>query len=98
MLSCEDPSWRADQTCSYCGSLSPEEFFKAVEAGAKLTPTDKNYKAYLEVPGRPFTKFYFNHLSEEEQRRFIDLVNAGKVTFGYPGRFYNLPFFMARKE
>lgn len=39
--------WRDDNTCSYCGGLSPEEFFRAVEAGALIEPTDKNYKAYV---------------------------------------------------
>lgn len=37
-------------SCSYCGSLSPDEFFAAVEAGAEVTPTDKNYKAYIDLP------------------------------------------------
>lgn len=39
------------------------------------------------------TKFYFQHLSADQQRRFIELLNARKVKFGYPGHFYVLPFF-----
>lgn len=39
-------------------------------------------------------KFYFQHLSADEQQRFIDLYNAKKMNIGYPGHFYRLPFFM----
>ena len=42
--------WDAEGTCSYCGSISPEKFFEAVKAGAKLGPTDKNYKVYIDLP------------------------------------------------
>lgn len=41
------------------------------------------------------TKFYFQHLSEAQRTRFIELVNAKKVSIGYPGYFYVLPFFCA---
>lgn len=39
------------------------------------------------------TKFYFQHLSPEQQTRFIELINEKKVKIGMPGHFYNLPFF-----
>lgn len=39
------------------------------------------------------TKFYFEHLSEAQRRRFIELLNEKKLFFDYPGRFYRLPFF-----
>lgn len=42
--------WREDGTCSYCGSASPEAFFAAVEAGYEVTPTDKSYKVYIDLP------------------------------------------------
>lgn len=38
--------------CSYCGSLSPYEFFAAIERGNEVVPTDKNYKAYVIVPNK----------------------------------------------
>lgn len=44
------PYLRPDGTCSYCGSITEEAFFAAVEAGYAITPTDKNYKAYVEIP------------------------------------------------
>lgn len=39
-------------------------------------------------------KFYFQHLSADQRGRLIDLVNAGKIKFGYPGYFYVLPYFV----
>ncbi len=41
--------WREDGTCSYCGSISPDRFLDAAAAGAKLVPTDKNYKVYIDL-------------------------------------------------
>jgi len=38
-----------DGTCKYCGSISTSEFFKAIESGCQITPTDKNYKVYLSL-------------------------------------------------
>jgi hypothetical protein len=35
------------RTCSYCGSVNPDDFMAAVRAGAVVGPTDKNYKVYL---------------------------------------------------
>jgi len=79
--------------CNYCGSAHPDEVFKAIEAGQKITPTDKSYKIYIE--GGPFMKFYFQHFSKEECLRFIDLLNAKKIVLDEPGYFYVKPFFIA---
>lgn len=38
-------------------------------------------------------KFYFQHLSLEQKKRFVELLNQKKVNIGYPGRFYVLPYF-----
>lgn len=83
--------------CSYCGSLPPDDFMEAVRQGAEVGPTDKSYKAYLRLPDGGEAKFYFQHLSEDQRREFIDLLNARprRVAIGYPGRFYVLPFFIA---
>lgn len=43
------------------------------------------------------TKFYFQHLSEEQKKRFVQLLNENKLKFNTPGRFYVMPFFI-RKE
>lgn len=84
--------WGADKTCNYCGSLHPDEFMRRAEAGEELGPTDKNYKVYMSGSGSG--KFYFQHLSEEQKRRFVDLLNEKKLKIGYPGRFYVAPFFI----
>lgn len=42
--------WRDDGTCSYCGSIRPGTLFKAIEDGCQITPTDKSYKIYVDLP------------------------------------------------
>jgi hypothetical protein len=76
--------------CSFCGSMKPELFMELVEAGERVVPTDKNYKAYAGPQG---IKFYFQHLSMEQRRRFIHLLNEGQVQVSHPGHFYVVPFF-----
>ncbi len=87
-------------TCTYCGSISPKRFFELVEEGAEIIPTDKNYKAYVrhESFEHGETKFYFQHFSQEDKQRFIQMLNDGKMKIGYPGYFYRLPFFAKRIE
>lgn len=85
------------RACSYCGSLPPDDFMEAVRAGAELGPTDKNYKVYIHSAEQKMeSKFYFQHLSAEQQREFIQLLNDRVVKIGYPGYFPNLPFFIGR--
>ena len=92
--------------CSYCGSMNPDRFMELLEAGQLvLGATDKDYKVYVsgrdgqhELNTREI-KFYFQHLSEDQQRRFVDLWNADlteKKLFQFLGgfRFYVMPFFM----
>lgn len=42
--------WRPDDTCSFCGGWRPSLALAAIKAGATVTPTDKGYKIYIEVP------------------------------------------------
>lgn len=90
--------WHDDKKCSFCGSLSGDEFIRLAEAGEQIIPTDKNYKAYVGSWYRH--KFYYQHLSDEQMNRFIELANNGTMKIGYPGRFYVRPFFVeiAKKE
>lgn len=78
---------------------------QAVLDGALLEPTDKNYKVYVELSAQDMTKFYFQHLSSDQQREFVELYNRGAIRmWGIDdqgnvhdnGRFYVLPFFMRR--
>lgn len=43
---------------------------------------------------RQDSKFYFQHLSEPQMRRFIELLNENKLHIGMPGHFYVRPFFI----
>lgn len=86
--------WRPeDNTCSYCGSMSPEEFMTKAAEGAQLGPTDKNYKVYI---GDGHGKFYFQHLSVDQRYAFLALLKNKALKIGYPGHFYVLPFFIVR--
>lgn len=44
------------------------------------------------------SKFYFEHLSDEQKQRFVDLLNKGKLTLREPGFFYRRPFFIASQS
>lgn len=81
------------RACSYCGSAHPDDLFAAIESGVEIVPTDKDYKAYV---GKAH-KFYFQHLSIDQRKRFVELLNSGTMKVGYPGRFYQLPFFCSRE-
>jgi hypothetical protein len=87
-------SWRNDGTCSFCGSMKPEQVFEAIEQGKQITPTDKSYKIYVEGS----RKAYFQHFSGEHRTKLIDLVNAKTINFGFPGYFYVLPFFVRKAD
>lgn len=45
---------------------------------------------------REETKFYFQHLSVDQKKRFVELLNEKKIQIGYPGHFYVRPFFIAK--
>ena len=85
--------------CGYCGSMNPDEFMARLEAGTiRVTGTDKNYKLYVEnLGGEPLEaiKFYFQHLSIEQQDRFIQLHNEKKINYDSFG-LYVTPFFCTR--
>lgn len=140
-------TWGHDNTCDYCGSFNPDDFMRHLEARSiSLTPTDKNYKVYIEgIPnpdaGKPTIyasanhpqsgegwvqvtpenrgslpecanrfedgywvkveptveiahhKLYFQHLTSEQKKRFVTLLNEQKLSLSYPGYFYVNPFF-----
>lgn len=79
--------------CSFCGSLHPDSFMQGVLEGWEIIPTDKNYKAYIRDQGGKETKFYFDHLSQEQQQEFVERVRDGSMRIATPGYFYRLPFF-----
>ena len=67
------------RTCSWCGSMHPEDFMRICRSGSgEVGPTDKRYKAYVEG-GIIRAKFYFRHLTEDQRREFVDLYNDRAV-------------------
>lgn len=44
------PHWREDNTCAHCGGIRPSIAMKHIREGAEVTPTDKSYKIYVDVP------------------------------------------------
>jgi hypothetical protein len=71
--------------CSYCGSMSPQDFMHAVVEGKQIGPTDKSYKLYV---GDYEGKFYTSHLTESQGYEFWNMAQLGKVNWGYPGYPY----------
>lgn len=43
------------------------------------------------------TKFYFQHLSTDQRKRFVELLNQRLLLIGPPGHFYRLPFFITNQ-
>jgi hypothetical protein len=84
--------WRQEneglRTCSYDGSLHPEDFMDFVRAGSLIGTTDKGYKFYVRAADasvRGAGKFYTHHLSHEQSQEFYRLWLRGAVNFGaYP--------------
>mgnify|MGYP001610676543 FL=1 len=44
-------AWRKPRTCSYCGSVHPEDAIALLLAGWEVGATGKSYKRYLHPPG-----------------------------------------------
>lgn len=87
-----------DGRCLFCGSLDAAEFMQRCEDGTVLLgSTDKSYKVYVRPVkgGTPLAsiKFYFQHLSPEQQSRFIELHNEKRLVFEMGHGFYVTPFF-----
>lgn len=69
-------TWKEDDTCSYCGGTNPDKIIKLMkESGYCLSPTDKDYKYYVNAPmegnGYSSVKLYIQHCSQEQ----LDQIN-----------------------
>lgn len=73
-----------DRCCSYCGSMSFDDFYRLVQRasdpadGVRVEPSTKGYKWYVHQPGIPNAskgaiKFYTWHLPSQEE---TDKLNA----------------------
>lgn len=83
-------------SCSFCGSMHPNDFLNAIKNGEVIGPTDKSYKAYVKKADgvSDYGKFYYQHLDLKQRYEFCELNNEHKINIGYPGYFYVLPFFV----
>lgn len=70
-MACSGNDWRTRdgyRACNYCGSMHPDDLFVAIEAGAMITGTDKNYKIYVDAPSRdPSTPRIVSASNDEEE-------------------------------
>jgi hypothetical protein len=63
--------------------------------GAERVPHDTHIKwVHRTTRQTVHGKFYFMHLSDGHRTRFVELMNSGKLSLGFPGRFYVLPYFV----
>jgi len=77
--------YRKDCNCEFPRNLTSDQITEKVEACPHWITEERTH-----------TKFYFQHLSEEQQKRFIEIYNDKKMKLKYPGYFYVRPFFCAR--
>jgi len=63
------------------------------EGGEKFLQAYGDGKGEIIVREHPQPKFYFQHLSDEQQSRFVELMNDKKIKLENPGYFYKLPYF-----
>ena len=70
---------------------------KRYAAGEELDPMDQRHWKWTTREVQE-VKFYFEHLNEEQKKRFVELLNAKKITLNYPGYFYRTPFFIRYGE
>jgi hypothetical protein len=79
--------WRDDQngdkSCSFCGSLSPEDFERYIDlclqdvTKCRIEPSDKSYKFYIftnRIEKTDISKFYTHHIKNEKE--WIDRINT----------------------
>lgn len=85
----------------YLANFSNRELENSARSGNKTVEQlraelEQHYdreSAYL-VEGSSRTKVYFQHLSEDQRRDFIELYNDRTMKLAAPGHFYTMPFFM----
>jgi len=102
-MSCPEPfQWDTERdgtrTCSYCGSLHPEDMtdimyrFAQGEPGYKFEPTGKGYKFYANRPGVRNAgdggiKFYTNHIEDDVAFRAAWELAIARFRYEYEKRW-----------
>lgn len=98
---CNTPIPEDDPNCKWTEDLTDEEIEICRRDGAMVErfyrrggdPKPRTrWERFGIAPATIQRKFYYQHLSVEQQKRFIELMNEGKL------RLTTMPFFAARKE
>lgn len=71
------------RTCSFCGSVHPDDLVDLLKKGWRVGNTDKSYKKYIEAPigyksPIPPLKLYVMHCSQEQINKLNKAVNYAK--------------------
>lgn len=97
--------------CTYCGSLPSAMFMDQVRAGAKVGPTDKPYKLYIDVPSRGTSTLrvisssnspsggltHYRDLSRAEKKAVKEYASSGYPK-GFKDHYYGLTTWDATTE
>lgn len=73
------------------------EAFKQTYRGPDCPGGDDPNKWVWTMRELGMVKFYFQHFTEEQKKRFVQLMNEKKLKIQEPGHFYRLPFFCQRQ-
>lgn len=105
------PNPNAGKPVIRTSASGPKDYVPEGKGWIKVTPLSRvtlphfakghSDGSYVKVePDGPhlFSKFYFQHLSQDQMIRFVELLNAQKLNIGYPGHFYTKPFFIAYRS
>lgn len=91
---------RAEHKATWLAGFRPDELRAAAEERGESPDQahaglEAHYDAHIAptMTGSVEVKFYFQHLSEEQRAEFIRLHNGGQMQVGYPGHFYQPPYF-----
>lgn len=91
---------KAERKATWLRNFSPEELRATAESRSENPEQVRaELESYYDAQVAPAeassteAKFYYQHLSAEQQAEFIELYNARGMSVGYPGRLYVLPFF-----
>lgn len=81
----------------YVTNAGGEPFMRSSRTDDGSSGLDQS-KWVWETRENPMPKFYFQHLSQGQQRIFIELFNEKKLKLDYPGHFYKVPYFIEIKS
>lgn len=76
----------------YVKNVGGEKFIRAYRIDNSMSTNRSTWK--WKIDNVDETKFYFEHLSLDQRKEFIELYNNKKIFLDFPHYFYVMPFFM----